>query len=88
VAKDCTLHYGKTFSLVIKIDSIQILLTLLTHFDFEVQQFDVKTTFLYGLFVHEGILMELLEGLKTHQMLVWFVNNYIVFIASNNHHVV
>ncbi len=65
MAKGFTLHCGKTFSLVIEIDSIQILLTLATHFDFEVQQFDVKTTFLYGLFVHEEIFMELLEGLKT-----------------------
>jgi len=65
VAKDFTLHCGKTFSLVIKIDSIQIVLTLVTHFDFEVQQFDVKTTFLYGVFVHEEIFMELLEGLTT-----------------------
>jgi hypothetical protein len=62
VAKGFTLHCGKTFSLVIEIDSIQIRLTLATHFDFEVQQFDVKTTF---LFVHEEIFMELLEGLKT-----------------------
>jgi hypothetical protein len=44
VAKGFTLHYGKIFSLVIEIDSIQILLTLATHFDFKVQQFDVKTT--------------------------------------------
>lgn len=65
MAKGFTLHCGKTFLLVIEINSIQILLTLATHFDFEVQQFDVKTTFLYGLFVHEETFMELLEGLKT-----------------------
>ncbi len=65
MAKDFTLHCGKTLSLAIKINSIQILLTLVNHFDFEVQQFDVKTTFLYGCFVHEEVFMELLEGLKT-----------------------
>ncbi len=74
MTKGFTLHCGKTFSFVIEIDSIQILLTLVTHFDFEVQQFDAKTSFLYGLFLHEEIFMELLEGLKTTSI-VRFVNN-------------
>jgi hypothetical protein len=57
-----SLDFGKTFSLIVKINSIKILLALDAHFDFEVHQFDIKTTFLHGI-VHEDIYMKLPKGL-------------------------
>jgi len=50
------------FSLIVKINSIRILLALAAHFDFEVHQFDMKTTILHGI-PHEDIYMKLLESL-------------------------
>jgi len=38
----------KTFSLVSKKDSLHIILALVAHFDLELQQMDVKMTFLNG----------------------------------------
>ena len=40
------IDYKETFSLVSKKDSLRIILVLVAHFDFELQQMDVKTTFL------------------------------------------
>ena len=38
----------EAFSLVSKKDSLHIILALVAHFDLELQQMDVKTTFLNG----------------------------------------
>jgi len=57
-----SLNFGETFSLIVKINSIKILLALVAHFDFEFHQFDIKTTFLHGI-VHEDIYMKLPKGL-------------------------
>ena len=38
----------KNFSLVSKKDSLHVILTLVAHFDLDLQQIDVKTTFLNG----------------------------------------
>ena len=40
------IDYTETFSLVSKKDSLRIILALVAHFDLELQQMDVKTTFL------------------------------------------
>jgi len=40
--------YTETFSPVSKKDSLRIILALVAHFDLELQQMDVKTTFLNG----------------------------------------
>ena len=42
------IDYMETFSLVSKKDSLRIILALVTHFDLELQQMDVKTAFLNG----------------------------------------
>jgi len=41
---------GETYYLVVKINSIHVLLALVTQHNFKIHQFDVKTTFLNGLF--------------------------------------
>jgi len=40
--------YFETFSHVMKFDNIKIVLSLVTTYDMEIVQFDIKTTFLYG----------------------------------------
>jgi hypothetical protein len=68
VAKGLTqfieIDYVETFSPIVKINSICILLALVVHYDYEVHQFDVKTTFL-NVILHEHIYMVILEGLTT-----------------------
>jgi hypothetical protein len=50
VAKDFTqredIDYTETFSPVLCKDSLRIIMTLVTHYDLELYQMDVKTTFL------------------------------------------
>jgi hypothetical protein len=49
------------FSLVAKLTSIRFLLSIVVSFDLEVEQMDVKTTFLHGD-IEEEIYMKQLEG--------------------------
>ena len=42
------IYYLDTFSLVSKKDSLRVILALVAHFDLELLQMDVKTTFLNG----------------------------------------
>lgn len=42
------IDYNEIFSLVVKYTSIRILLSIVSQFDFELEQLDVKTTFLHG----------------------------------------
>jgi hypothetical protein len=42
------IDFGEIFSLVSKLTSIRFLLSVVVAFDFEVEQMDVKTTFLHG----------------------------------------
>ena len=42
------MDYTEIFSSVVKHSSIQILPTMVAHFDMELEQMDVKTTFFYG----------------------------------------
>ncbi|KAL6345280.1 hypothetical protein AAG906_015763 [Vitis piasezkii] len=53
--------YMETFSLVSKKDSLHIILALVAHFDLELQQTDVKTTFLNGE-LEEEVYMKQPEG--------------------------
>lgn len=52
VAKDFTqiedIDYNKIFSPVVNPTSIRVMLSLVAHFDLELEQLDVKTTFLHG----------------------------------------
>ena len=42
------IDYNKTFSLVSCKDSFRIIMALVTHYDLELHQMDIKTTFLNG----------------------------------------
>jgi hypothetical protein len=55
------IDFGEIFSLVSKLTSIRFLLSVTAAFDFEVEQMDVKTTFLYGD-LEEEIYMKQPEG--------------------------
>eukprot|EP00253_Pinus_taeda_P036349 PITA_36349 len=53
--------FGDIFSPVSKVDSIRLLLFVVAAFDFEVEQMDVKTTFLHG-YMEEDIHMKQPKG--------------------------
>src|ERR1700722_9833560 len=55
------IDYTETFSLVSKKDSLHVIMALAAHFDLELQQMDVKTTFLNGD-LEEEVYMKQLEG--------------------------
>jgi hypothetical protein len=55
------IDFGEIFSLVAKLTSIRFILSVVVSFDFEVEQMDVKTTFLHGD-LEEEIYMKQPEG--------------------------
>ena len=65
VAKGCSqipgVDFHETFSPTVKYDSLRIILALVASLDLHMQQFDIKTTFLYGS-IQEEIYMEQVEG--------------------------
>jgi len=63
------IDYSETFSLVVKLNSIKVLLALATQYNLEIYQLDVKTTFLHG-YIDEDIYMSIPEGLSTPSNLV------------------
>jgi hypothetical protein len=73
--------FGETFSLVVKLTTIRVLLTLAIQYDLEVHQLDTKTTFLNG-YIHEKTYMEIMKGLHTSNN-----SNMVSFdTTENNHH--
>ena len=65
VAKEFTqkegIDYEETFSPVVMLKSIRILLSIAAHYDYEIWQMDVKTTFLNGS-LDESIFMRQPDG--------------------------
>ena len=55
------IDYTKTFSPISKKDSLRIIMALVAHFDFDLHQMDVKTTFLSGN-LEEEVYMKQPEG--------------------------
>ena len=55
------IDFGDIFSVVAKVASIRLLLSVVAAFDFEVEQMDLKKTFLHGD-LEEEIYMEQPEG--------------------------
>ena len=60
------IHYKETFSPVSKKDSLCIILELVAHFDLDLQQMDVKTTFLNGG-LEEEVYMKQPEGFSSRE---------------------
>ena len=60
------INYKETFSSVSKKDSLRIILALVAHFEFELQQMDVKTSFLNGE-LEEKLYMKQPEGFSSSQ---------------------
>ena len=60
------IYYHESFSPVVKLVSIRIVLALVALLDLELEQLDVKTTFLHGD-LDEEIYMEQPEGFVQHQ---------------------
>ena len=58
------IDYKETFSLISKKDSLRIIMTLVAHFDLELQKMDVKTTFLNGN-LEEEVYMKQTEGFSS-----------------------
>ena len=59
------IDYEETFSPVAMLKSIRILLSITAHYDYEIWQMDVKTTFLNG-HIREEIFMDQPEGFISH----------------------
>ena len=71
-AKREDIDYNEVFSHVVK-HSLRILLALVAQYDFELDELDVKTAFLYGD-LYEEIYMTQHWGLELQGKKVWFVN--------------
>ena len=55
------INYEETLALVAKINTVRIILSLATHFGWEMHQFDVKNVFLHGS-LEEEVYMEIPPG--------------------------
>ena len=53
-----SIDYEETFSPVAMLKSIRILLSIATHYDYEIWQMDIKTTFLNGNLEEEIYIMQ------------------------------
>ena len=60
------IDFTKTFSPVSKKDSLQIIMALVSHFDFDLHQMDVKTAFLNGN-LEEEVYMKQHEGFSSSE---------------------
>lgn len=60
------IDYKETFSPTTRYDSIRVILSLAARENYEIQQFDVQTAFLYGELV-EDVYMEVPEGVQAEQ---------------------
>ena len=58
-------NYGKIFSPMIRHTSIRTMLSLVAHFDMELEQMDVKTTFFHGV-LEETVYMVHPKGFTQH----------------------
>ncbi|RVW23420.1 Retrovirus-related Pol polyprotein from transposon TNT 1-94 [Vitis vinifera] len=87
------IDYKETFSPVSKKDSLRVIMTLVAHFDLELQQMDVKMTFLNGN-LEEEVYMKQPEGfsssggehLKVNGSKICFLVLYVddILLATND----
>lgn len=80
------IDYTKTSSSVSKKDSLRIILTLVAHFDLELQQMDVKTAFLNGD-LEDEVYMKQPKGFHSHdgEHLVCKLNKSIYDLKQASH---
>ena len=80
------IDYKETFSLASKKDSLRIILALVAHFDLELQQKDVKTTFLNGD-LEEEVYMKQTEGFsfREGEHLVCKLKKFIYNLKQASH---
>nr|CAN80438.1 hypothetical protein VITISV_029932 [Vitis vinifera] len=67
------IDYKETFSPVSKKDSLRIIMALVAHFDLELHQMDVKTTFLNES-LEEKVYMDQPKGFSIKGKNIWFAN--------------
>ena len=67
------IDYEETFSLVAMLKSIIILLSIATHYDYEIWQMNVKTAFLNGN-LEEEIYMMQPEGFIQRTKSIWYAS--------------
>ena len=71
-AKKESVDFNEIFSLVILLTSIWVILSMCARFDLQLEQLDVKITFLHRE-LEEKIYMLKLEGLKKMGKRNWFI---------------
>lgn len=71
-AKKESVDFNEIFSLVILLTSIWVILSMCARFDLQLEQLDVKITFLHRE-LEEKIYMLKLEGLKKMGKRTWFI---------------
>ena len=60
------INYMETFSTISKKDYLRIIMALVAHFDFDLHQMDVETTFLNG-YIEEDVSMKQFEGFSSSE---------------------
>jgi hypothetical protein len=80
------IDYTETFSPVSKKDSLHVIMALVTHFDLELQQMDVKTTFLNGD-LEEEVYMKQPEGFPSSdgEQLVYKLKKSLYSLKQASH---
>ncbi|KAK9870289.1 hypothetical protein WA026_006376 [Henosepilachna vigintioctopunctata] len=77
------IDYKETFSPTTRYDSIRILLSIAAREDYGMEQFDVKTAFLYGELTEE-IYMEVPEGIKVDSSKVVKLNKSLYGLKQSS----
>lgn len=77
------IDYKETFSPTSRYDSIRLLLSISARENLEIEQFDVKTAFLYGE-LHEEIYMEVPEGIQTDSSKVCKLNKSLYGLKQSS----
>jgi hypothetical protein len=76
--------YTKTFSLVARMDSIQMILSIVASLNWEVHQMDVKSAFLHGD-LQEEIYMQQPLGFVQNGLHHWFANSRSLCMGLSKH---
>ena len=79
------IDYHETFSLVVKVTTIRILLTLAISQRWHIRQLDISNAFLHGD-LHEIIYMDQPPGFKIPTIHIMSVNFKSHYMVSNKHH--